>query len=58
MELGELRGISTLFCMLAFTAVVYWAYSPSRVKYFDEAGEIPFLDEDPVQPEDRTEIRK
>ena len=50
MELGDLRGLATVLCMVAFAAVVFWAYSPSRKSYFDEAAELPFADEpDEVQ---------
>jgi cytochrome c oxidase cbb3-type subunit 4 len=42
MDIGDLRGISTIFCMVAFAAVVYWAYGPSRKDYFEEAGMLPF----------------
>lgn len=42
MDIGDLRGISTIFCMVAFAAVVYWAYGPSRKGDFEEAGMLPF----------------
>ena len=45
MGIDDLRGLSTIFCMLAFGAVVFWAYAPSRKSYFDEAAELPFDDE-------------
>ena len=43
MDMGDLRGLSTILCMLAFAAVVYWAYGPSRKEYFEEAAEILFV---------------
>ena len=45
MGIEDLRGLSTILCMLAFAAVVYWAYGPSRKKYFEEAAELPFADD-------------
>ena len=42
----DLRGLSTIFCLIAFAAIVFWAYGPSRRSYFDEAAEIPFAEED------------
>lgn len=42
MEMGLLRGLGTLFCLMAFLAVVWWAYSPQRKKYFELASKIPF----------------
>ena len=46
MDMGDLRGLSTIFCMLAFAAVVYWAFGPSRKGYFDQAAELPFADDE------------
>ncbi|MCH8257731.1 MAG: cbb3-type cytochrome c oxidase subunit 3, partial [Proteobacteria bacterium] len=40
----DLRGIATIFCVLAFAAVVFWAYGPSRRDYFEKAGKLPFED--------------
>ena len=45
MEFSDLRGLSTILCLLAFSAVVWWAYGPSRKKYFDKAAELPFDEE-------------
>ena len=47
MDMGDLRGLATVLCMLAFGAVVYWAYGPSRKEYFQEAGEILFDEPEP-----------
>lgn len=47
MEFTDLRGLATLFCFVAFMAVVWWAYGPSRKRYFDEAAEIPFAEKEP-----------
>ena len=46
MDITDLRGLSTIFCMIAFAAIVYWAYGPSRKGYFEEAGKLPFDEED------------
>lgn len=46
MELGDLRGLSTIFCLIAFVAVVYWAYGPSRKKYFEQASRLPFSEDE------------
>ena len=45
MDISDLRGLSTIFCLLAFAAVVFWAYGPSRKNYFDEAADLPFTEE-------------
>jgi cytochrome c oxidase cbb3-type subunit 4 len=49
MDIGDLRGISTIFCMVAFAAFVYWAYGPSRKGYFEEAGMLPFSSKESVE---------
>ena len=46
MGMEDLRGLSTIFCMAAFIAVVYWAYGPSRKAYFDKAADLPFAEDD------------
>jgi cytochrome c oxidase cbb3-type subunit 4 len=42
MEIGTVRGLITLFVMLAFLGLVYWAYSKRRKAEFDEMAELPF----------------
>lgn len=50
MDINTLRGLSTLFILLAFIGLVVWAYSSKRKKGFDEAANLPFADDDlPVE---------
>lgn len=42
MEIGTVRGVITLFVMLAFLGLVYWAYSKRRKADFDEMAQLPF----------------
>lgn len=44
MDINDLRGLATIFCMVAFLSVVVWAYAPSRKKRFEEAANLPFED--------------
>lgn len=44
--LGILRGLATLFAMLAFISVCVWAWSRRRREGFDAAARLP-LEEDP-----------
>ncbi|NLY58992.1 MAG: cbb3-type cytochrome c oxidase subunit 3 [Gammaproteobacteria bacterium] len=46
MDINTLRGIATIFAMVAFIGVVIWAYSSYKKKDFDEAAQLPFADED------------
>lgn len=50
MDINDLRGLSTVFAMVAFIAVCLWAYSSKRKSRFDEAANLPFADE-PLEPE-------
>ena len=45
MDINTLRGLSTLFLLVVFIALVFWAYSGKRKKEFDEAANLPFADE-------------
>jgi cytochrome c oxidase cbb3-type subunit 4 len=47
MDIGTLRGISTLFLMLTFIGLVFWVYSGKRKKEYEDAGNLPFADEQP-----------
>ena len=42
MDINDLRGLSTVLCLIGFAAVVYWAYGPSRKTYFEDAAQLPF----------------
>ena len=46
MDINDLRGLSTLFLMIAFIGLCFWAYSSKRKKTFDEAARLPFADEE------------
>lgn len=45
MDINTLRGLSTLFLLVVFIALIFWAYSGKRKKEFDEAANLPFADE-------------
>jgi cytochrome c oxidase cbb3-type subunit IV len=46
MDINTLRGLSTIFVMIAFIGICLWAYSRSRKSQFDEAANLPFADEE------------
>lgn len=39
-----MRGLATIFTMIAFLSVSAWAYSKSRKSRFEEAGQVPFAE--------------
>jgi cytochrome c oxidase cbb3-type subunit 4 len=47
MDIGTVRGLFTLLCMLAFAGLVFWAYSSRRKADFDEMAQMPLRDEPP-----------
>ena len=46
MDINTLRGLATVFAMVAFIGICIWAYSKKRKADFDEAANLPFADED------------
>ena len=53
MEQELLRGLATVFCMLGFAGVVYWAYVPRNKGRFEEDARLAF-DWEEQQEEPRT----
>ncbi len=47
MDINDLRGLATVFAMIAFIGVCLWAYSSKRKAQFDDAAQLPFADEAP-----------
>lgn len=45
MDINDLRGLSTVFAMVAFLGVCYWAYSGRKKQDFEEAAALPFADD-------------
>jgi len=49
MDINTLRGLSTVFVLIAFIGVCWWAFSPKRKKKFDDAANLPFADDEQSQ---------
>ena len=49
MDAGTIRGLGTLVLLLAFLALVFWAYSKRRKADFDELARMPLEDDPPVK---------
>ncbi|MGI9293831.1 MAG: cbb3-type cytochrome oxidase subunit 3 [Pseudomonadales bacterium] len=56
MDIDILRGLGTIFAIVAFISICIWAYSGKRKKDFDEAANLPFADEPDKPP--HHEVRK
>lgn len=48
MDIGLIRGAGTIIVFVAFIGVVLWAYSSKRKNSFDDAANLPFIDDKPV----------
>ena len=45
MDINTLRGLSTIFVMIVFVGVCWWAFAPSRKKRFQDAANLPFAED-------------
>lgn len=45
MDINDVRGLGSIFALIAFSGVIWWAYGSSRKKRFERDAEIPFSDE-------------
>ncbi len=49
MDIGTVRGLITVALLIAFIALVFWAYSKRRKADFDELARMPLEDDSPVK---------
>lgn len=54
MDLPTLRGLFTLILMVAFIAIVIWAWSGKRRKDFEEMSRLPLEEDSPSADAERT----
>lgn len=47
MDITVLRSITTLVSFLTFVGIIVWAFKRSNRAAFDDAAQLPFLDEAP-----------
>lgn len=47
-DINLLRSLGTVFTFIAFLAICRWAYSAKRADAFEEASQLPFLEDDLV----------
>ena len=50
MDINDVRGLGTIFALIAFSGVIWWAYGSSRKKRFDDDAQIPFQNNDDGMP--------
>ena len=49
MDIGTVRGLITLAMLIAFAAVVIWAWSKRRKADFDKLARMPLEDDPPAK---------
>lgn len=45
MDINDVRGLGTVFALIAFLSIIAWAYSSSRKSRFEDDGDMIFKDE-------------
>jgi cytochrome c oxidase cbb3-type subunit 4 len=48
MDINDLRSLITVLSFATFIGIVWWAYSGKRKQSFEEAGLLPFTDDEPL----------
>lgn len=46
MDINDVRGLSSIFALIAFIGIFWWAYGSSRKQRFEDDAKIPFIDDD------------
>ncbi|MEY8205177.1 MAG: cbb3-type cytochrome c oxidase subunit 3 [Bermanella sp.] len=49
MDINDVRGLGTVFALIAFIGIIAWAYSSSRKTRFDDDATMIFKDDDIAQ---------
>jgi cytochrome c oxidase cbb3-type subunit 4 len=50
MDMNDLRSVATVLCFIALVGIFFWAYHPKRKNRFEADGQLPFVDDAPVDP--------
>ena len=54
MDFTLLQSVWTIVVMVAFIGIVIWAWSGKRKQRFEEAANIPFDEDEQLQPDSKT----
>lgn len=49
MDINVLRSVATVLSLGVFVGILIWAYSRRNISRFDEAAQLPFMDENALQ---------
>ena len=53
-----MRGLGSIFALIAFSGVIWWAYGSSRKKRFDDDANIPFKENEEMPAHDANDRSK
>lgn len=53
-DINFIRSLVTVVSFLAFIGIALWAWSPKQKSRFEEAANLPFVDDNNDQPEARS----
>jgi len=56
MDINEMRSLITVFGLICFMSIVFWAYSRERKQDFSEAANLPFNDPEELAAKARAEL--
>ncbi|MBI2379249.1 MAG: cbb3-type cytochrome c oxidase subunit 3 [Gammaproteobacteria bacterium] len=45
MDMNVLRGLMTVLAVILFIGIYWWAFSKHRKQAFDEAAQLPFVED-------------
>jgi cytochrome c oxidase cbb3-type subunit 4 len=58
MDINDVRGLGSIFALIAFSGVIWWAYGSSRKKRFDDDAKIPFAENEEMPAHDANDRSK
>lgn len=58
MDINDVRGLGTVFALIAFLGIIAWAYSSSRKSRFEDDGDIIFKDDQIAHRSATTETKE
>lgn len=53
-----MRGLGSIFALIAFAGIFWWAYGSGRKKRFDDDARIPFLENEEMPAHDDNDRSK
>lgn len=52
MDINDVRGLGSIFAIIAFSGVIWWAYGTSRKQRFEDDAHIPFEENEEMPSDD------